>query len=288
VTAPTAKSLVLDLLSTLGSGAMPVRALVGAAGLFDIGENSLRVGLARLLAAGQVERDERGQYRLGAGAGAVREQVVSWRRLDEQMRAWDGAWVGAYVGGLRGGDRGQAQRRARALRLTGFRALVPGLAVRPDNLRGGVAGVRDRLVRLGLDADAVVARLDALDDTTESRARRLWDAERLVAGYRRTRAALERSERRLARLAPAAAMTETFLLGGRAIRELVLDPLLPEPLVPAAERAALVGAMRRYDRAGRAHWATFLRAAGMTTVRTPDEPRVTNAPGHLAATGGVA
>jgi phenylacetic acid degradation operon negative regulatory protein len=83
-------------------------------------------------------------------------------------------------------------------------------------------------------------------------------------------------------------MAESFLLGGRAIREIVLDPLLPEPLVPATERAALVGAMRRYDRAGRAAWSTFLRDAGMSGVHTPAPGRVMGTPGHLAATGGLA
>src|SRR5262249_42721908 len=51
VVQPTAKSLILDLLSTIGERSMPVRALVAAADLFAIEENSLRVALARLLAA---------------------------------------------------------------------------------------------------------------------------------------------------------------------------------------------------------------------------------------------
>jgi phenylacetic acid degradation operon negative regulatory protein len=267
---------------------MPVRALVGAAELFGIAENSVRVALARLLATGLVERDERGQYRLGSGAGAVRDQVASWRRTEEQVQPWTGGWIGACTAGLSRAERGRLRRGTRALRLLGLRELLPGLAVRPDNLVGGVPAVRERLVRLGLAPDALVARLDDLDAASETRARRLWDADRLVAGYRRTRAELERSERRLARLAPAAAMAESFLLGGSAIRGIVFDPLLPEPLVPAGERAALVEAMRRYDRAGRATWAAFLRTAGMAAVRVPAEPRVIGAPGHLAATGGIA
>ena len=40
------------------------------------------------------------------------------------------------------------------------------------------------------------------------------------------------------------------------------DPLLPEPLVPAAERRAVVTALRRYDRAGRRSWAAFLARHG--------------------------
>ncbi len=54
-------------------------------------------------------------------------------------------------------------------------------------------------------------------------------------------------------------MVETFLLGGRAIRQLVLDPLLPEPIVAAGERRELVQALRDYDRAGRGCWRAFMR-----------------------------
>ena len=68
---PTAKSLILDLLSTLRRGSMPVRALVAAGSFFGIEENALRVALTRLLARGLVERDERGQYRAGSRAGAL-------------------------------------------------------------------------------------------------------------------------------------------------------------------------------------------------------------------------
>lgn len=64
-------------------------------------------------------------------------------------------------------------------------------------------------------------------------------------------------------------MVESFLLGGRVIRELVLDPLLPEPLAPEAERRALVSAMRRYDRAGRRAWASFMTRYGAPHVSSP-------------------
>lgn len=50
-------------------------------------------------------------------------------------------------------------------------------------------------------------------------------------------------------------MVESFTLGGQVIRQIVLDPLLPPPLVPAGELSALVRAMRAYDGAGRASGA---------------------------------
>jgi hypothetical protein len=60
-------------------------------------------------------------------------------------------------------------------------------------------------------------------------------------------------------------MAESFRLGGAAIGQIVLDPLLPEPLIDAGELAALVAAMRRYDRLGRRVWAGWISSAA------PDE-----------------
>src|SRR3989442_4825907 len=73
---------------------MPVRALVAAGVLFGLDENSVGVALARLLAAGLVERDERGRYRPGGRADAVGGQVARWRRVEEALRPWDGGWIG--------------------------------------------------------------------------------------------------------------------------------------------------------------------------------------------------
>ena len=201
----------------------------------------------------------------------MREQVASWRAIEDAD-----ATVGGRLGGgvtLRGvarAERTRLRRRARALRLLGFRELAPGLAVRPDNLAGGVVEVRARLVRLGLEPETIVAALTDLDDATEARGApavgRRAPGRRLPPHARRRSSGASAGSRDLA---PAAAMTESFLLGGRAIRQIVLDPLLPEPLVPAAERAALVETMRRYDRAGRAAWSTFMRDAGTSGVRPP-------------------
>ncbi|MBW2371883.1 MAG: hypothetical protein JRF70_05060, partial [Deltaproteobacteria bacterium] len=130
---PTARSFVLDLLSTLRRGTMPVAALVEAAALFDIPENSVRVALTRLLGAGRVERDERGRYRLGEEAGPVARHVTSWRRLGGRTREWNGAWVTVLEGaaGTRA-ERPARRRRARALEFLGFRTLAPLLgALRP-------------------------------------------------------------------------------------------------------------------------------------------------------------
>lgn len=287
--AVSAKSLILDLLSTLKGGAMPVRALVEAGAVFGIEPNSTRVALARLLAAGMVTRDERGRYRPGARAAAVQRQVASWRTVEDRVRRWQGGWVAVHTAALARSARGAAGRRARALRLLGFRTLVPGLELRPDNLVGGVDALRERLHALGLERSAVVLAVSALDRETAARAARLWDVAALRTGYRSACRALARSERRLGMLAARAAMAESFLLGGRVIRQLVLDPLLPEPMVSAHERQALVAAMRRYDRVGRASWAGFLREFGVLHDRAPADIRLSDtATGLTALAGGAA
>jgi phenylacetic acid degradation operon negative regulatory protein len=279
---------MLDLLSTLRHGSMPVRALVAAGGLFGIESNSVRVALARLLAQGLVERDERGLYRLGSAAGAIERQVTSWRNLAGKTRPWDGEWIAGHGASSRGDERGSSRRSARALRFLGFRPLAASLSVRPDNLVGGVAGARETLTALGLATGILVASLRELDLATQQRARGLWDRQALEAGYRDACLALERSGARLSSLSPREAMVESFLLGGWAIRQLALDPLLPEEICPSAGRSALLDAMRRYDRIGRAAWAEFLDRYGVRHSRGAQDLRMTDAAATLSAAGGTA
>ena len=277
---PTARSLILDLLSTLGRSAAPVRALVSAGGLFGIASNALRVALARLTAEGLVERDERGRYRLGPEAAPVSERVAGWRRREERVIAWSGDWIGVLTTGR---PRGVARRRRdRALRLYGLRALDPGLALRPANLRGGVEAARDDLRALGLTADAPVFRLTDLDADSDRRARELFDGTALGRRYRDLGERLERSAARLPDLTREEAMAESFLLGGEALRCLVLDPLLPEPIAPVDDRRALVAAMRRYDELGRRCWRGWLGDATAPAGPFPAGVRAQTVDGDLA------
>lgn len=265
---PTAKSLILDLLSSLRKGTMPVSALVRAGDLFEIAENNIRVALARLLAGGQVERDERGCYRLGPRSAAVNRRVTEWRRLDQRLRDWDGRWLGVH-GAPRAGRGAQSRRRERALLMLGFQELAPGLAIRPANLISRIDEIRDELLALGLENGALVIGIDELPPDTNAVARGLWDVAGLCDGYRRALEALRASELHLQGLGEEEAMLESYLLGGAVLRELALDPLLPDPIVPSAERQALVAAMRRYERLGFVCWAGFMERYGVLTARSP-------------------
>ncbi|HJL28646.1 MAG TPA: hypothetical protein RMI62_06225, partial [Polyangiaceae bacterium LLY-WYZ-15_(1-7)] len=64
---PTARSLVLELLSVLGEDGphgLPVASLLRAGQLFDLEGGAIRVALSRLRARGLVEAPRRGHYRL--------------------------------------------------------------------------------------------------------------------------------------------------------------------------------------------------------------------------------
>jgi len=233
------------------------------------------VSLARLLSAGVVVRDERGSYRLGARAEPVRQRVASWRRSDERLVAeWNQQWIGLQAGSVPRGSAIAKRRSQQARRFLGFRELRPGLLVRPDNWIVGVHGVRNQLAELGLEADALVFGLRDLDAETEALARTLWDGERLAAQYAEMKAALDASRGRLSRMGVAQAMSESFLVGGKALRLLALDPLLPEEISPGAARESLIANMDDYDRQGRTCWSAFMADFGLPHLRAPLDMRI--------------
>ena len=266
---PTARSLTLDVLSTARHDTVPVRALVRAGRLFDLSENSLRVALARLCAAGRVERDERGRYRLAPGARVVQRHVAAWSALDQRMVAWRGGWIGLHTAGLRPARGPSLRRHLRALDFLGFHSLLPDLWIRPDNLAGGVADLRSRLDALGLAPGVPVFALRDLDAERERAARTLWNRRALLSGYARGRGALLKSAERLRHLSAERALAESFVVGGRALRQLAFDPLLPEAIVPAAPRRRFIDELRRYDRAGRVYWRSFMKAEGVDGLESP-------------------
>ena len=78
-------------------------------------------------------------------------------------------------------------------------------------------------------------------------------------------------------------MVESFLVGGRVLRRIVLDPLLPEAIVPTSERDAMIDAMSDYDRMGRARWADFLARFDVPHLRAPVEVQVATSAARLSA-----
>lgn len=270
---------------------MPVRALVASGRCFGIAENSVRVALTRLHAAETVERDERGRYRLAPRTEATRVEVAAWKTRHRGLYDWrPRAWIGLVNRESRRPSRRVTSRRERALRLLGFRQLETQLCIRPDNLAGGVERARERLEALdpSLQENAIVVGLTQFPAETEQRAIELWQPGEIVAAYRRARGRLAASKARLSSRPEEDAMVETFLLGGQVLRQIALDPLLPEEMVPTQEREALVEDMRHYDEVGRRCWAGFLESFDVPHIRTPSDLRVSEATLATVSDGGPA
>ncbi|MEM1025978.1 MAG: PaaX family transcriptional regulator [Myxococcota bacterium] len=249
----TTRHVVLEVLSAWPSrGAVPVRALVQVGELFDMADNSVRVALTRLVADGRVESPERGRYRLGPAAAAIEAKVSSWRRLDRWLdqRTWSGGWWMHTATGA-------ARHRSRALRMWGFRELLPGTSVRPSNLVLDRSTLIERLRALGVGSDDLLVHTDSLGER-EDQARGLWAPDQLEEGYARLTARLHNSMARLEHMGPADALREAFLTGREGIRALVLDPLLPAPLVDVRKRRELQDTLRAYDVRGQTLWRRFL------------------------------
>gem|GEM_PF-231064 len=250
---------------------MPVRALIASADIFGLAQNNVRVALSRLVASGVVEATERGEYRLGPPASHLQARIASWRHVDSRLVAWDGSWIGVYAATPSRLRNASKHRQQKALEGNGFKQYRPGLFLRPDNLAGGVPAMRSALLAYGLDPSAPVFRIDQLDDRTVGNARRLWNCAAIRRGYNDNLRALKRSRARLATIPLRSAMAESFLVGGSVIRSLVLDPLLPDTLVPGVERRALVREMERYDRAGRRLWLRHLKQFNIGNRQTPTD-----------------
>jgi phenylacetic acid degradation operon negative regulatory protein len=270
---PRPKSVVLDLLSTLRGHAAPVRFLVAAAEIFDIDSNATRVAITRLLSCGLIERDERGAYRTGAAAAPIIRRLNSWRKIEKRTREWDGSWIGATPEAATTSKEERAIS-TRALEFTGMREFSPGLWIRPNNLEGGLESAREALHALRLSESCPVFTLRDLDGAGQARARSLWDADAIRSLYRTLAAELEKSAAELPRMEERKAMAESFLLGGEAIRRIVLDPLLPDAIVPTAERDNLVRAMMSYDEVGRRAWAGFLSRFGVLANESPADRQI--------------
>ena len=257
----SAKTVVLEVLSageSIYQGVLPVRSLVQAASVFDIAENSVRVAIVRLRAEGLLESPGRGEYRLGPSAQVVNDKIHGWRTVASRVGDWDGSWAGVFTADLSRTDRPALRRRLRALRYLGFEELKSGLFLRPNNLTPGIDGIRDELAALGLDAGASVFRIEELNPDEEQHARALWDGPSLEQTYSKLHTELTVSLGRLEELSLNDSVREAFLLGREGIRHVVLDPLLPEPLIDEDKRSSMVHVLQTYCDKGLDLWTRFL------------------------------
>lgn len=229
----TARSVVLSVLL----GAHPAWAtageLVRLTADFDIRETTLRVALTRMVAAGDLVRSEDG-YRLS-------DRLLSRQRrqdaaINPRLRTWNGVWTVLIITTVGVDARARAVLRA-ALQDRRFGELREGVWLRPDNLDDA----------LPPEVTDVVRVLRAEDGLPVELAGRLWD----IGAWERTAREL------LETMAGAVAGPARFMAAARIVRHLLIDPVLPDELLPTgwpggelrAAYAAFAGelAQRRRD-----------------------------------------
>lgn len=275
------RSLILSLMlgaEARGDASLSVRELISACSLFNLPENNVRVALARAVAAGQLSTPRRGAYALSPQTRPLADEVGRWRALEGQIAEWRGDWLGVHVGATGRSDRPALRARERAFGILGLAEFERGLHLRPDNLVGGVASLRQRLAHLlpqGTEIGTVFV-LSGLAPGDAGRACGLWDTAALDAHYRDTTARLSAWLDGAAGLPLERAARESFELGHAAIRSLVFDPLLPAPLIDAQARGRYTRTVARFDDAGKAVWQQFLdrarQAPTLPDMATPPHP----------------
>jgi phenylacetic acid degradation operon negative regulatory protein len=204
----TARSVALSTLLGYHPPELPVRALVKVGTLFGIAERTTRMALTRMVADGDVVAND-GVYRLTERL--LRRQARQDALTSPQVKDWNGAWTMAVVTGpARPLPERVALRKAMVdLRLAELRE---GVWIRPDNLRQETDGV------VGEQCRCFTARYPRSDELV----RELWDLDAWAVDARTLSVAL----------AGAAGLVEGFLAIAQVVRHLLLDPYLPQALLP--------------------------------------------------------
>jgi phenylacetic acid degradation operon negative regulatory protein len=209
VTALTARSVALSTLLGYHPPALPVSALVKVGELFGIADRATRVALTRMVKDGDVTVDQ-GVYRLSARL--LRRQDEQDALTSPPTRRWTGGWEMAVVTST---TRTLAERVALRKRMVRHRMgeMREGVWLRPDNLSRELDGII---------ADQCQFFVCHHSDST-SLAASLWD----LAGW------AGEADRLLSVLGEAESLAEGFMAIAEVIRHLLLDPYLPDDLLPA-------------------------------------------------------
>lgn len=255
---PSAKRLVLSLLSAPSMSEVSISRLADWGELFGVDPATLRVTVGRLTKQGLLASNERGVYSIGPAGMLIAERARSWVQAEERLSQWNGEWIAVHVGHLGRTNRTALRLRERAFRLNGFAEYVTGLWLRPANLAEPVAKTRDNLLGLGLEPAAVVTLAQTIPGIPHTELFSLWPRDELEAAYDVQLEAMRHSTSRLQQMDLADAARETIQVGESVIRQINADPLLPPAMIDTAARQTMVKHMLDYDKLGRTFWRRYI------------------------------
>ena len=206
----TARSVALSTLLGYHPPALPISALVKVGELFGIRDRAIRVALTRMVRDGDVTVDN-GVYRLSERL--LRRQAQQDALTSPPTRRWTGGWEMAVVTSA---NRPLAERVALRKSMVRYRMgeLREGVWMRPDNLSRELDG--------GIIADQCEFFVSHHSDSP-SLAASLWDLPGWAAEADRLLTVLDEAE----------SLAEGFMATAEVMRHLLLDPYLPDELLPA-------------------------------------------------------
>jgi len=252
-----AKSLLLDVLRSTDATAWPVKKLIDVAAMFSIKESAVRVTLSRLVSRGLIETGEHGSYWIKRSYDPVRNWIDDWKKGEQRISDWNGHWLCIYppVKMLKK-DRQKLDKAAQRL---GFRVVQDRLWARPDNLTMPLEKMNELLEAMSGVCNLVYATVVTLHaDDRDLSLDQLWNRSDLEQEYRQCTKHLRRCMSQQKNPLGLAALRESIVVGGQAIRLLALDPLLPECMIDKKLRVELNTATHEYNDMYHESWKLFL------------------------------
>jgi phenylacetic acid degradation operon negative regulatory protein len=195
---------------------------------FSITETNVRSALSRMHSRNVIEVRKEGRtafYRIGARGKRIGSNVGRHFR-EPDWSGWNGSYWAAAFSLSDSRARYRLQKKLLAYR---FRALYPGLWIRPFHPDENVPDVFKDLIQAG--------GFDLFNGTfvgeiSRERIAELYDLEATAATLQQTLTAAQRSSKAISTLSPEAAFVEWLITGDALVKALVQDPLLPPALLP--------------------------------------------------------
>ena len=224
----TARGVLASALLGTEPPEMPVGQLVALAGLFGVSENSARVALSRMVAAGEAATSGDGRYRL---TGSLLARHARQRRSRAAVRRpFDGHWILLLLPPDPSPPSMRAERR-KTLQAARFAERREGVWLRPDNI--------------DVVLDESIGAVDRLDARPEGDQRKLaaeiFDLDGWAAG-----AAWLLEQIKATRVESTDDLASGFVLSAAVLRHFGSDPLLPDELLAGSWPGG--GLRQRYDR----------------------------------------
>jgi len=189
-----AKSLLLDLLRMVHPLALPVGLLVRAGCVLGINENAIRVNITRLLAKAQLEQDERGYYRLGKESVSHDTWLRQWQSGESRVKPWKGDWL--LLNSSSALKTKEEQSLMKMAHYFGFRELIQGVWVRPNNLSRSTDDLAQQIAALSHINDFVIVESNRVIQTEnhkslEALQSTLWNRQEIETQYQEIISLLE-------------------------------------------------------------------------------------------------